>query len=116
MANSLYIYLQKYRQGFITSPIVLAPHHTVQDVQKVKESYGFSGIPITDTGKMGGKLMGLITARDVDFLSEEQYSTSVSKVRVIPEITASSHKDSYVQSYSHHQTNSYQFSTVIFTP
>ena len=72
--------MQKYRQGFITNPIVLGPDNTLRDVDRVKENYGFSGIPITDTGTMGGSLQGLITRRDVDFLHEDDYKTPVSEV------------------------------------
>ena len=72
--------LQKYRQGFITNPIVLGPDNTLRDVDRVKQNYGFSGIPITDTGTMGGSLQGLITRRDVDFLHEDDYKTPVSEV------------------------------------
>lgn len=59
---------------------MLGPKHTVCDVNKVKDMYGFSGIPITDTGRMGGFLLGLITQRDVDFLHEDDYNTPVSEV------------------------------------
>ena len=59
---------------------MLAPDCTLSDVHKVKQSYGFSGIPITDTGKMGGSLKGLITRRDVDFLPEDDFKTPVEEV------------------------------------
>lgn len=69
----LYIYLyhlqvKKYKHGFIRDPVVLAPHHTVNDVLNVKAEHGFSGVPVTDTGKVGGKLLGIVTSRDIDFL------------------------------------------------
>ena len=59
---------------------MLGPKQTIADVQRVKERYGFSGIPVTDTGKMGGYLLGLITQRDVDFLHENEYDTPVAEV------------------------------------
>ncbi|KAG5437929.1 hypothetical protein PCANB_000275 [Pneumocystis canis] len=59
--------VKKFENGFITSPIVLSPRHQVIDVRKIKEELGFSGIPITDTGKLNGKLLGIVTSRDIQF-------------------------------------------------
>lgn len=61
-------------------PIVLGPSNTPADVLKIRKEHGFSGIPITDTGKIGGKLLGLVTLRDIDFLDESQLDCSVTEV------------------------------------
>lgn len=58
----------------------MSPNQLVSDVICEKKKSGFSGIPITTTGKMGAKLVGLVTQRDIDFLSEEEQGTRVSKV------------------------------------
>ncbi|ORX54393.1 inosine-5'-monophosphate dehydrogenase [Hesseltinella vesiculosa] len=63
--------VKKFENGFIMDPIVLSPQHTVADVKDVKEAHGFCGIPITDTGKMKGKLVGIVTARDIQFQSDD---------------------------------------------
>ena len=55
--------------------------HTVQDIINAKNTYGFSGIPITENGRMGGKLTGLVTQRDIDFLTPDQYCTPIREVR-----------------------------------
>lgn len=72
--------VKKYEQGFILDPIVLGPNSTPGDILKIRKDHGFSGIPITDTGKIGGKLLGLVTLRDIDFLDEAQLNSPVSGV------------------------------------
>ena len=59
----------------------MSPSHKVADVVKAKRNYGFSGIPVTDGGHMGDDLIGLVTQRDIDFLTEDQYHLPLEKVR-----------------------------------
>ncbi|KAL0476864.1 IMP dehydrogenase [Acrasis kona] len=68
--------VKKYKNGFIVDPVILGPDNTVRDVRKIKESLGFSGIPVTDTGKMHGKLLGIITSRDIEFHGSENSKLS----------------------------------------
>lgn len=51
--------------------MVLSPQNTVSDVISVKKEHGFCGIPITEDGKLGGKLVGIVTSRDIDFLEDK---------------------------------------------
>ena len=62
--------VKRYENGFITDPIVLGPHHRVADVDRIKTRHGFSGIPITEDGTLKSRLIGLVTTRDIDFISD----------------------------------------------
>jgi IMP dehydrogenase len=59
--------VKRFENGFITDPVVLSPEHTVADVLDLKESHGFSGIPITEDGTLNTKVIGIVTNRDIDF-------------------------------------------------
>ena len=61
--------VKKFKNGFITDPVTLPPTATIRDMLDLKAKNGFSSVPITDTGKSDGRLLGIVTARDIDFQS-----------------------------------------------
>jgi len=63
--------VKKYKHGFIRDPVCLTPHHRVSDIFEVKKKHGFAGVPITEDGKMGSRLVGIVTSRDIDFMEPE---------------------------------------------
>lgn len=60
--------VKKFKNGFIMDPVCLSPDHTVEDVVRIKRTLGYSGIPITENGRMGGRLVGIVSNRDTSFV------------------------------------------------
>jgi IMP dehydrogenase len=56
--------VKRFENGFIKDPICAKPDDTIEYIYRMREELGYKAVPITDTGKVGGKLMGLITAND----------------------------------------------------
>ena len=78
--------VKRYENGFITDPVVLSPSHTIEDVDRIHDEKGFSGIPITEDGTLQSRLIGIVTNRDIDF--EPNRSTPLSEVMVRDLVTA----------------------------
>ena len=78
--------VKRYENGFIMEPMVLSPNHTISDIDRIKEQYNFSGIPITEDGSLQSKLVGIVTNRDIDF--EKDRSRKLSEVMTSEVLTA----------------------------
>jgi len=65
-------------QAFASAPLsnVLRPFTKLHEVDALKAKFGFSGFPVTEDGKMGSKLLGMITNRDIDFRQDRDLSVS----------------------------------------
>lgn len=59
--------VKRSEHGVITDPFFLSPYHSVSDALELMERYRISGVPITDDK---GKLVGIITNRDIRFERE----------------------------------------------
>ena len=59
--------VKRFENGFITDPVVLGPKDAIADVDTIQDQQGFSGIPVTEDGTLQGKLVGIVTNRDIDF-------------------------------------------------
>jgi IMP dehydrogenase len=62
--------VKKFKNGFINDPVCLSPQNTLKDVMHIKTTLGYSGIPITQDGKLGSKLVGIISNRDTSFVDD----------------------------------------------
>jgi IMP dehydrogenase len=54
--------------GVITDPVTLPPHAPVREAYKLMTEHKISGVPITDSGARNGKVVGILTRRDLKFL------------------------------------------------
>mmetsp|Transcript_21759 Transcript_21759/g.65388 ORF Transcript_21759/g.65388 Transcript_21759/m.65388 type:complete len:545 (-) Transcript_21759:177-1811(-) len=61
--------VKKFRNGFIMDPVCIQPTMLLSELDQLRRRCGFTGFPVTEDGKMGSKLMGLITERDTDFMA-----------------------------------------------
>lgn len=58
--------VKRFENGFITNPIVIHPESSIASVLEIQNKMGFCGFPVTNTGKLGGKLIGILTRRDIE--------------------------------------------------
>jgi IMP dehydrogenase len=58
--------VKRSEYGIITDPFFLSPENTLQDAEDLMHKYRISGVPITEKGK----LVGIITNRDLKFESD----------------------------------------------
>lgn len=65
--------VKRSEAGMIVDPITLPPTATIGDAEELMSRYHISGVPITEDD---GKLVGILTNRDVRFV--EDYTRSVS--------------------------------------
>lgn len=62
--------VKKFECGFIMGPVCISPTMNLSDVDQLGVKCGFTGFPVTQDGKMGSKLIGLVTKRDTDFVQD----------------------------------------------
>ncbi|MPY88142.1 MAG: IMP dehydrogenase [Luteitalea sp.] len=61
--------VKRSESGMIVNPITLSPQHRLSDAHALMRQYRISGVPITDDGQKEGRLVGILTNRDLRFES-----------------------------------------------
>lgn len=65
--------VKKFESGMVVNPVTIAPTATLADAYALMDQYRISGIPVTEAG---GKLVGILTNRDVRFASDPKQRVS----------------------------------------
>ena len=60
--------VKKFEAGMVADPVTISPDAPLAEVMALKDQFGFSGIPVVEEGS--GKLLGIITNRDVRFAQD----------------------------------------------
>ena len=59
--------VKRSESGMIVNPITLAPTGRISEALELMQKYRISGVPITEDGSTEGKLVGILTNRDLRF-------------------------------------------------
>ncbi len=70
--------VKKFESGMVINPVTISPDATLSDAFDLMKRHHISGIPVTErnTGNGGGKLVGILTNRDVRFASNMEQPVS----------------------------------------
>ncbi len=59
--------VKRSESGMIVNPITLSPTHKIHEALEMMKHYRISGVPVTDDGSKEGRLVGILTNRDLRF-------------------------------------------------
>src|SRR5688500_17147928 len=59
--------VKRSESGMIVDPITLSPHNRIFEALELMKKYRISGVPITEDGSKEGRLVGILTNRDLRF-------------------------------------------------
>ena len=62
--------VKRSENGIITDPVTLSPGDSVQRAITLMSDQGVSGFPVTEDGSARGRLVGILTRRDMKFLGK----------------------------------------------
>jgi IMP dehydrogenase len=70
--------VKKFESGMVVNPLTIGPDAMLSDALALMSDHGFSGIPVTTggSGASPGKLVGILTNRDVRFATDPRQKVS----------------------------------------
>jgi IMP dehydrogenase len=76
--------VKRSESGMIVNPITLSASHCIREALDLMRKYRISGVPITDDGGKEGRLVGILTNRDLRF--ETNVNRPISEVMTREEL------------------------------
>jgi IMP dehydrogenase len=83
--------VKKFESGMVVNPVTIAPDETLADALKLMDEHRISGIPVverTNDGSTGGRLVGILTNRDVRFATQPDQPVSELMTRQLVTVNA----------------------------
>ena len=90
--------VKRFESGLVLDPVTISPDSTIGELRAIKSQHGFSGFPVVDDS---GVLVGIITNRDIRFVSDD--SVKVSTMMTTKVVTVPEHVDPEVAKKLLHQ-------------
>ena len=90
--------VKRFESGLVLDPVTISPDSTIGELREVKSQHGFSGFPVIDDS---GALVGIITNRDIRFVSDD--SVKVSTLMKTEVVTVPQHVDPEIAKKLLHQ-------------
>ena len=90
--------VKRFESGLVLDPVTISPNNTIGELRAIKSQHGFSGFPVVDDS---GSLVGIITNRDIRFVSDD--SVKVSTMMTTDVVTVPEHVDPEVAKKLLHQ-------------
>ena len=90
--------VKRFESGLVLDPVTISPSSTIGELRVIKSQHGFSGFPVVDDS---GTLVGIITNRDIRFVSDD--SVKVSTMMTTDVVTVPEHVDPEVAKKLLHQ-------------
>jgi len=81
---------KNHTPGFVVEPAVMKKDRTALDLIDMKERKGYGSVCVTDTGEVGGRLLGVVSSRDYDFVTDAMTTLDEIMTTDVVTITAGS--------------------------
>lgn len=68
--------VKRFEAGMVVNPVTIEDDKTLADAHALMRAHSISGIPVVKAGKGGGRLVGILTNRDVRFANDPKMKVS----------------------------------------